>query len=177
MNLVSSLLQSGLTDNLLQSMSSKTGMAPDSVKKAVSTIAPVMLQKANENFKGAGNSNALLQLIGKMDLDRLGQEPDSTLNVQDGNALLGEILGSKDASRSLASRVGSELGIDAGQIKKLLPLIAPVVAGLLNKKTRTASRGKGDSASMLSSLSSLIDKDGDGSVADDVLGLAGRFFK
>ncbi len=51
-----------------------------------------------------------------------------------GDDILGQIFGSKEASREVAQRLSATSGIDASVLKKLLPVIATIVMGALAKK-------------------------------------------
>lgn len=174
-NLIGSLLGSSMSNGMLEQMAGKSGLDISSVGNIVAQVAPALMQKANDNFKGTNDSGNLLDMISKTNLDSLAQNPNELEDIDRGNALLGELTGSKEQSRALAGSVGDSLGIDAGSITKLLPMIAPLVAGMLNKKTQ--SMDTNDTNSLTSMLSGFIDQDNDGSIADDLLGMASKFFK
>jgi len=73
-------------------------------------------------------------------------------------------------------------------VTKLLPMLAPVVLGALGRQKRQANLNAEGLASMLGSerqqreqaspsmgmLQGLLDQDGDGSIADDILGKVGK---
>jgi len=59
--------------------------------------------------------------------------------VQDGNAILGHLFGSKDVSRAVAGHAAAQTGIDTGLLKKMLPLVASMAMGSLSKQTRQPS--------------------------------------
>ncbi len=174
--LIGNLLSSGLGSGLLEQMAGKSGLDVGSIGNVVSKVAPALMEKANENFKGDKDSSNLLDLIDKTNLDDLTKDPGKLADTEHGNAILGELTGSKEESRALASDMGNSLGVDAGSITKILPMVAPLVAGMLNKQKSALGSG-GDTNMLTSALSSFIDKDNDGSVADDLMGMAGKFFK
>jgi len=47
--------------------------------------------------------------------------------------VLGSIFGSKDVSRAVAQNAASRSGLDAGLLKKMLPMLAMMVAGFMAK--------------------------------------------
>ena len=103
--------------------------------------------------------------------------PDAT---DDGNSILGHILGSKEVSRELAGRAANNTGVDSGIIKKILPLIAGLVMGGLSKQTgQTGQPGQARQAQsgnqITDVLGSFLDADGDGSALDDLISMAGKF--
>ena len=64
-------------------------------------------------------------------------------------------------------------------LKRLLPLVATMVMGALSKQSapaRTEARS-GAGGDLFGMLAPMLDADGDGSVADDLLGMAGKFFR
>ncbi|HEY8352419.1 MAG TPA: DUF937 domain-containing protein [Sphingomonadales bacterium] len=109
----------------------------------------------------------------------------------EGNAILGQIFGSKDVSRNVAAHAAQETGIGVDKLKALLPLVASVAASSLRAKSgqlgqgwqaqmgaESQPRGPGQ---MLQSggwqgLLAMLDEDKDGNPLDDIIGLAGRLF-
>jgi hypothetical protein len=92
-----------------------------------------------------------------------------------GNILLDFITGNKEGSREVASQVSKKTGFDVSIIKGLLPMLAPLIIGSLGK-------GMGGGASLAPSrnndngmLMNMLDFDHDGSVIDDVAGLAMKY--
>ena len=61
--------------------------------------------------------------------------------VAQGNEILGQIFGTKDVSRAVAADASTRSGIDADTLKKLLPIVAMLVAGYL-----ATHRGQADAA-------------------------------
>ena len=53
--------------------------------------------------------------------------------LDDGNAILGHIFGSKDVSRQVAAHAATNTGIDAGILKQRLPVVASMVMGALKQ--------------------------------------------
>ncbi len=78
-------------------------------------------------------------------------------------------------SRHVAKRAAKETGLGASLLKKMLPVVATMVMGGLGKKLL----GGGKSSSRQEStgfLTQLFDRDKDGSMIDDVLGMAFKAF-
>jgi hypothetical protein len=66
-------------------------------------------------------------------------------------------------------------------LKKMLPVVATLAMGALSKNTAQKGIQRTSAAAMpggdlMSMLGPMLDADGDGSIADDLLGLAGKFF-
>ena len=157
-------------------MSQKSGLAANDVEAVVSKIAPIFMQRANENFKSDADSSNFLEMIRRSNLDEMADAPQN-ISVAEGNELLGVLTGSKENSRALASDVGSQLGISADSIKTLLPMIAPMIAGMLNNQLKASNlQGSADSGSMMSMLTQFLDQNKDGSIVDDIFRIADNFF-
>nr|WP_314902914.1 DUF937 domain-containing protein [uncultured Campylobacter sp.] len=161
---------------MIDAMSQKSGLAANDVEAVVSKIAPIFMQRANENFKSDADSSNFLEMIRRSNLGEMTDAPQN-INVAEGNELLGVLTGSKENSRALASDVGSQLGISADSIKTLLPMIAPMVAGMLNNQLKASNlQDSADSGSMMSMLTQFLDQNKDGSIVDDIFRIADNFF-
>ena len=164
-----------LLDNsggMLDAMSQKSGLGTNDVEAVISKVAPIFMQRANENFKSDADSSNFLDMIRRSNLGEMANTPQN-INVAEGNELLGVLTGSKENSRALASDVGSQLGISADSIKTLLPMIA----GMLNNQLKASNlQGSTDNGSMMSMLTQFLDQNKDGSIVDDIFRIAGDFF-
>ena len=166
----------GHSGGLIDAMSQKSGLGTNDVEAVISKIAPIFMQRANENFKSDADSSNFLDMIRHSNLDEMANAPQN-VSVAEGNELLGVLTGSKENSRALASDVGSQLGISADSIKTLLPMIAPMIAGMLNNQLKASNlQDSADSGSMMSMLTQFLDQNKDGSIVDDIFRIAGDFF-
>lgn len=166
----------GNSGGMIDAMSQKSGLGTNDVEAVISKVAPIFMQRANENFKSDADSSNFLDMIRRSNLDEMADAPQN-ISVAEGNELLGVLTGSKENSRALASDVGSQLGISADSIKALLPMIAPMIAGMLNNQLKASNlQGSTDSGSMMSMLTQFLDQNKDGSIVDDIFRIAGDFF-
>lgn len=97
---------------------------------------------------------------------------------QDGNGILGHLFGSKEVSREVAGAASAQTGIGSDILKQMLPVVAAMAMGALSKQASgnaaaAAPRGGGG---ILDMIGPMLDRDGDGSAADDVMGLVSRMF-
>ena len=174
MDILKLLLSS--SGSMLDAMSQKSGLGTNDVEAVISKVAPIFMQRANENFKSDSDSSNFLEMIRRSNLDEMTGTPQN-INVAEGNELLGVLTGSKENSRALASDVGSQLGISVDSIKTLLPMIAPMIAGMLNNQLKASNlQDSADSGSMMSMLTQFLDQNKDGSIVDDIFRIAGDFF-
>jgi len=173
--LLQSLFDSAINDGVVDKMAKNSNLDANSTRTALSKLAPALLGKAQENFKGPQDSSPFLDLIRQFDLDSVAKHPEELEDTNRGNALLGQLTGSKDGSRALASQISNESGIDVSSIKKLLPMVAPLIAGLLNQQAQAANTQ--DNNSLTSMLSQLLDGGNGGSIAQNLMNLASKFFR
>ena len=121
----------------LQSIAKELGVSETQATSAAEALAPAILggfKKQAQSQPGglAGLGGLLGQLGGGGLLDSvLGSAPTP---VEQGNDVLGQIFGSKDVSRSVAGHAAEQTGIDSSLLKKMLPLLAMLVAGYLAKQ-------------------------------------------
>ena len=98
-----------------------------------------------------------------------------------GAGILRHVFGERE--RQVESSLGSASGLNAGQAAQLLKMLAPLVLGALGKAQRRGGFDSRGLAGMLGAerataarrvptghgLGSLIDRDGDGQIADDLM--------
>lgn len=68
--------------------------------------------------------------------------------VEKGNDVLGQIFGSKDVSRSVASHASDQTGIEPSILKKMLPILAMLVAGYMAKQSGSVAGGGQDAGGL-----------------------------
>ncbi|MEZ5395683.1 MAG: DUF937 domain-containing protein [Bryobacterales bacterium] len=182
--------------NLLETILSASGGAPvrglaqnfglneNQASSALKALLPALSGGLKNNVASPGGLESLLGALAGgnhsqylSDCAPLGQAS----TVQDGNAILGHLLGSKDVSRKVADSASSQTGLPVDLLKKMLPVVATMAMGALAKNTaqkgiQTSNAAAMPGGDLMSLLGPMLDADGDGSVADDLLGLAGKFF-
>jgi len=173
----------------LQSLSRELGVSETQAKSGAEALVPAILggfkKQAQSQPAGlAGLGGVLSQLGGGRLLDEV-LAPQPT-NVSQGNDVLGQIFGSKDVSRAVAQNAASRSGLDPSLLKKMLPMLAMLVAGFMAKQggagaaAQPASPGGGLGAMLsgllggkaggtASGLASMLDMDGNGNPLDDIL--------
>lgn len=108
--------------------------------------------------------------------------------VDQGNAVLGQIFGSRDVSRAVAGQAAASSGLSADLLKKMLPIVAMAAAGMMAKSASAAPAGGGgglggllgslmgglgggQQAGGLGGLAQMLDFDRDGNPLDDIMGM------
>ena len=184
----------------LQSIARELGISETQAASGAAALAPAILggfkkqaQSAPAGLEGLGGLLGQLGGGGLLD-DVLAPQPT---NVNRGNDVLGQIFGSKDVSRTVAQNAAAQSGVDAGVLKKMLPMLAMLVAGYMAKQPGAgashyspAGAGMGDllgglfggqaagtAGAASPGLASMLDLNGDGNPLDDILKMAGKAFR
>lgn len=156
-------------------LAAQFGLDPAQAQSALEALMPAVAAGIQRNISTeAGLSGLLSALKGGnhgsyVDNPRKLVEPGTTA---DGNAILGHILGSKEASRQVASRAASQTGIDPDILKKMLPLAAAMAMGGLAKKTRGGGSAAA-AAGIAAILGSMTGQGQGGSAMGGVAGMLG----
>ena len=128
----------------LQSMAQELGVSETQAASGAAALVPAILggfkKQAQSQPTGLEGLGGLLGQLGGGGLldDVLAPQPT---NVGRGNDVLGQIFGSKDVSRTVAQNAASQSGLDLSLLKKMLPMLAMLVAGYMAKQ-----RGADDTA-------------------------------
>ena len=178
MNLMDLLRSSGGGDSVGQ-LADAVGLGSGDTAKLVDALAPALMGGLKKNTTDDSGLAGLRQALETGGHDRYLDDPalmGSEDTRADGNRILGHIFGSKDVSRNVAAAAAGETGIDAGLIKKALPLLATLAMGALNKKS-SGGQDIGTSAKSggLGPLGDLFDIGGKSGL-DDILGMARKLF-
>jgi hypothetical protein len=183
----------------LDSMSRELGLDRRQAASGMEALLPAILggfmKQAQARPGGIEGLGGLLGQLGGGSLldDVLAPQPT---HVDRGNDVLGQIFGSKDVSRTVAQNAAERSGLDPSVLKKMLPMLAMLVAGFLARQgSASPSReapgadglggllgglfgGSGGSAAAggggLGGLASMLDFDGNGNPLDDILRMAGK---
>jgi hypothetical protein len=132
--------------NPLQQLAQQFGLSPEQAEKAVRGLAPALTGALGRNARSPGGLESLQSALQSGNHGRYVDEPASLADpatTEDGNAILGHLLGSKDESRRVAGETASSTGIDADILKKMLPLLASLVMGSVSKQASGGSSAGG----------------------------------
>lgn len=186
----------------LQSMARELGVSEQQAASGAEALVPAILggfkKQAQASPSGLEGLGGLLGALGGGGLLDQVLSPQPT-DLSQGNEVLGQIFGSKDVSRAVAQNASTQSGLDPALLKKMLPMLAMLVAGYFAKQQgggmaaqaapeAGAAGGLGGllggllggaaggrpAAGGLGGLASLLDANGDGNALDDILRMAGR---
>ena len=181
----------------IQSVARELGISEPQAASGAAALLPALLggfkSQAQAHPSGLEGLVGMLGSLGGGGLldDVLSPRPT---NVSRGNDVLGQIFGSPDVSRTAAQHAATQTGLDPSLLKKMLPMLAMLVAGYMAKQhgasaaPQTGGGGLGDllggmlggqvgRGARAPGLASMLDLDGDGNPLDDILGMAGKLMR
>ena len=177
----------------LQTLARELGISEAQAASGAAALSPAILGGFKKQVQSDPNGlDGLGGLLGQLGGGSLLDEvlsPQPT-DVSQGNGVLGQIFGSKDVSRAVSQDAATRTGLDTGILKKMLPMLAMIVAGYMAKRQSGAARqspqggglgdllggllGGGRSAGATGGIGSLLDMNGDGNPLDDIMRMVGR---
>lgn len=199
---ITDLLQSQLSGNVLETLSKQIGGAnPQQTQVATSGIMNILLGAMAKNAATPEGASALSKALDRDHdgsvLDDVmgmftGQAKPASEKALNGEAILGHVLGNrKDSAAKTISQVS---GLNTSQVGSLMVQLAPLIMGALGKAKKENNMDASDLSSMLGGilggmksgnqkqmdpkmamLTAFLDKDGDGSIVDDVAGMGMSF--
>jgi hypothetical protein len=145
MNIGSILQQSGAIGAIAQQLGVNEQVAQMGAEALLPSILGGFKKTAQAQPSGIEGLGGLLGQLGGGGLFDNVVAPEPT-NVDAGNGVLGQIFGTKEVSRSVADHASGQTGIDPSTLKKMLPILAMLVAGYM------AKQGGGEGAGGLGGL-------------------------
>ena len=183
----------------MRSMARELGISESQAAAGAEALLPAILggfkKQAQAQPTGLEGLGGLLGQLGGGGLLDSVLSPEPT-DVSRGDAVLGQIFGSRDVSRTVAQNASSRSGLDPALLKKMLPILAMLVAGYMARQqgggAASAPAGGGGLGGILGGLlgggrtsgapagggmgglGSMLDLNGDGNPLDDILRMAGK---
>jgi hypothetical protein len=165
----------------VRQLGSQVGLGEEQTASALSALVPALAAGFQRNIQTPEGAASLMTALLAGNHQRYLENPTALADqaaVSEGNGILGHVLGSKDVSRHVASRAAAQTGLSDDVLKRLLPLAASVVMAALAQQKAGGGAASGTSAAggggIADMLSSLVDRDRDGSIADDLTNMKGR---
>jgi hypothetical protein len=142
MDMMSILKQSGAIGSIAQQLGVNEQMAQMGAEALLPAILGGFKKTAQAQPSGLEGLGGILGQLGGGSLLDSVLSPEPT-PVEQGNDVLGQIFGSKEVSRTVAGQASAQTGIDSSLLKKMLPLLAMLVAGYLAKQSGGGSDSGG----------------------------------
>ena len=141
-----------LTDALNQLLAGQTGTISRRIgadetrtQTAVKAAIPALLAALSSEADSPGLRHAIQQDHDGAIIDQLGDYLGGTSSLSprttNGAGILEHMLGNRQGD--VAQALSAKSGLDLGSIVKLLPLLAPILMGMLGKKSGSGSSGGG----------------------------------
>ncbi|MDX2308315.1 MAG: DUF937 domain-containing protein [Hyphomicrobium sp.] len=122
----------------IQALAARFELPRAKIEPAVAAVVGELAWAIEGNTLNRGGTADLVRRIGSGNyaayLDPLAATTPEAIAA--GDELLGDILGSKHASRGVANRVAGQTGVPADVVRQLLPVVADLLVGALSKTTR-----------------------------------------
>ena len=185
MSSIMEALAGQLSGDAVGRISRELGVDENQASSAISGALPMLfgaLAKNSESSEGLG------ALAGALDRDHDGSVLDDLAGFlgnsgaaeSTGSAILGHVLGGRQAN--VQNSVSRTSGLNSQSTARLLSMLAPLVLGALGKQRRQGGLDNNGLAALLGGeqqrvvkqqpkmglLGSLLDRDGDGDMMDDV---------
>ncbi|HEX8212573.1 MAG TPA: DUF937 domain-containing protein [Longimicrobium sp.] len=173
------------------------GIPETQASAGAAALLPAILggfkKQAQSSPGGPEGLGGLLGQLGGPSLADQVVSPGPT-DAAPGDAVLGQIFGSKEVSRTVAQSASTQTGLDPALLKRMLPLLAMLVAGYMARQGGGAgavSAGGGALGGLLGGLlggqgspasgaqgggglGAMLDLNGNGNPLDDILDMAAR---
>lgn len=183
----------------IQSMARELGISESQAATGADALMPAILggfkKQAQAQPEGIEGLGGLLGQLGGGGLLESVLSPEPT-DVSRGDAVLGQIFGSRDVSRTVAQSAASRSGLDPALLKKMLPILAMLVAGYMARQQGGGAvppsgsggglggilggllgggrMGGAQPGGGIGGLASMLDLNKDGNPLDDILRMAGK---
>lgn len=135
-------------------MARQFGLDPDQAQKAMEALMPAFSQGLKRNAANPAGFAGFMQALASGRHADYFNEPErafSASGMQEGNAILGHLFGSKDVSRAIAKQAEAATGISQSILKQMLPALAPVILGGLFQQMTGGGQGAGQATGHVSS--------------------------
>jgi len=129
-----------------QQAGAQLGLSQEQSQGAIAALLPAISSALKQNTAKPEGLAGLLGALQNGQHDQYLDNPQTMTQpqaVNEGNAILGHLFGSKDVSRAVAGHAAQQTGMDTGIMKKMLPMVAAMAMGSLSKQTRQPSMAQG----------------------------------
>jgi hypothetical protein len=120
----------------LESLAMAYGISPAQAEAVVAAVVPELARNLERNTLSRGGLADLVTAIGSGRHEGFLNDPNvarSPAVRDEGNAILGHIVGSRDKSRAIARLGAMQAGVGEAIVKAMLPTIAAMVMGAIAK--------------------------------------------
>jgi len=160
-------------DEVANKLSASTQLTPEQSRQALSALSPVILGSLKRKQESVGASG-IEELLAQA-----GVTGDQVENIDDvfekglaGHSSQTRAVVDEETQEQTAQALSKKFNIGGSLAKKLLPMLAPIILGMLVKKGGGEKAAEGGTGGGLAGgIGSILDRDGDGSIIDDITGM------
>ncbi len=190
------LLNGQLNDNLINTLSSQIGAEPKQTAIAAQGIVSTLIGGLAKNASTPDGAASLAKALDRDHdgsiLNNLvgmlgGQAQQQQPKALDGAGIISHILGNRQ--NGAVDMISNMSGLDKNKTGSLMMMLAPIVMGMLGKQKQqsgldigglmnllngTVKQQKSTGNPLMDMATRFLDKDGDGSIVDDIAGMVGK---
>ena len=186
------ILQQRLGGQAVEQISRKLGSDPGTTGNAIDAALPLLLAAVARNASNGAQAKSLDTAVSQDHDGSVLDDVPGYLNRAEtgpGAGILRHVLGGNQPT--VEHGLSQTTGLDAGKAGRLLIMLAPLVMGALGRAKQERGLDAGGLSNLLAGerenlnqsapgvmgmLGRFLDRDGDGSVIDDVGGMLGKTF-
>ncbi len=193
MNAISQMITQQIAGVAATQLASRLGVSESTAQMAVQMAVPLVVAALARNAAQPQGAQDLHEAVTQ---DHDGSILDNLMGylnnpqTADGSGILGHVLGGQRPA--VESNLAQATGLDQGSAGSLLEIVAPLVMGAVGRQQQQngldpqglsqylgeqQQQAQSANPDLMGSLSSMLDSNRDGSVADDLSRIAGNFFK
>ena len=131
----------------MEAMSRQFGLAQEQVTQAMAALMPAFSTGLKRTASNPYDFSALMAAISSGGYGKYFEDMTKAFSPQgvaDGNAILGQIFGSKEVSRAVAAQAAQMSGIGQDIYKQMMPVVANTMVGGLFKQIADQFQAAGD---------------------------------
>ena len=135
---IENVLQSAQAGSAFVNLASSFGVNPSQASTAISTILEELSRRIERNTLSRGGVADMVALLDRPAAGRALLDPQRLAapdTISAGDHVLNVLIGNKDTSRAIAQRAARASGLDETVLKKMLPVVASMMIGGLQKET------------------------------------------
>ena len=166
------ILREAQGGNGIDNLARQFGLGRQETEQVLRHVLPAMSAGFKQRTRSESGLDSLLRRIQGTDYEEVYEDPAALQREatrEKGNQVLAEVFGSKDVSRAVAQKAEFASGIGGTVIKAMLPMIASMVLGGMQKKTSSDSGMGGILGSLIQGMAGGGRRSSGGGL-DDLLG-------
>ncbi|MEC9342952.1 MAG: DUF937 domain-containing protein [Pseudomonadota bacterium] len=141
------MLTQGANGEMIDRIGRQYGLSSAQAEQAVAALLPAFSQGLKRNAHDPHGFTRFLDALSSGRHAAYYDDPGQALGdrgIEEGNAILGHLFGSRELSRAVAAQAAQATGISQSILKSMLPALAPMILGGLFKQLSGATQpGRG----------------------------------